>query len=161
MGSGLWGMYSGFELCEAAPVPGKEEYLDSEKYQLRPRDFTAPGNIIPEIAQLNRIRRQNPALQTHLGLKIYNVWNDNILYFGKRSADGSNFILVAINLDPFNVQEGQFELPLWEMGLPDDAATSGEDLMTGHRWTWYGKNQFTRLDPAYQPFGIWRIQSTN
>ena len=161
MGSGLWGMYSGFELCEAAPVPGKEEYLDSEKYQLRPRDFTAPGNIIPEIAQLNRIRRQNPALQTHLGLKIYNVWNDNILYFGKRSADGSNFILVAINLDPFNVQEGQFELPLWEMDLPDDAATSGEDLMTGHRWTWYGKNQFTRLDPAYQPFGIWRIQSTN
>nr|BFE89742.1 hypothetical protein GCM10020185_02780 [Pseudomonas brassicacearum subsp. brassicacearum] len=69
MGSGLWGMYSGFELCESAPVPGKEEYLDSEKYEIRPRDFTAPGNIIAEIAQLNRIRRQNPALHTHLGLK--------------------------------------------------------------------------------------------
>jgi starch synthase (maltosyl-transferring) len=157
MGSGLWGMYSGFELCESAPVPGKEEYLDSEKYEIRVRDFTAPGNIIAEIAQLNRIRRQNPALHTHLGLKIYNAWNDNILYFGKRSFDGSNFILVAVSLDPHNVQEANFELPLWEMGLPDDATTHGEDLMNGHRWDWHGKYQFMRLDPAYQPFGIWRI----
>ncbi|MEB0076563.1 alpha-1,4-glucan--maltose-1-phosphate maltosyltransferase [Pseudomonas sp. CCI3.2] len=161
MGSGLWGMYSGFELCESAPIPGKEEYLDSEKYQLRPRDYTAPGNIIAEIAQLNRIRRQNPALQSHLGLKLYNAWNDNILYFGKRSADGSNFILIAISLDPVNAQEASFELPLWEMGLPDDAASLGEDLMTGHRWTWYGKYQWMRIDPTYQPFGIWRIQTTN
>jgi len=157
MGSGLWGMYSGFELCESAPVPGKEEYLDSEKYEIRPRDFTAPGNIIAEIAQLNRIRRQNPALHTHLGLKIYNAWNDNILFFGKRTPDGSNFILVAVSLDPHNPQEASFELPLWEMGLPDDAQTQGEDLMNGHRWTWYGKYQFMRIDPAYQPFGIWRI----
>jgi starch synthase (maltosyl-transferring) len=161
MGSGLWGMYSGFELCEAAPVPGKEEYLDSEKYQLRPRDYNAPGNIIAEIAQLNRIRRQNPALKTHLGLKIYNAWNDNILYFGKRSADGSNFVLVAVSLDPVNAQEAHFELPLWEMGLPDDVATSGEDLMTGHRWTWYGKTQWMRIEPWHQPFGIWRIQTTD
>jgi starch synthase (maltosyl-transferring) len=160
MGSGLWGMYSGFELCESAPVPGKEEYLDSEKYQIRPRDFTAPGNIIAEIAQLNRIRRQNPALQSHLGFKVYNAWNDNILYFGKRSADGSNFILVAISLDPFNAQEANFELPLWEMDLPDDAVTQGEDLMNGHRWTWYGKNQWMRIEPWHQPFGIWRITAT-
>ncbi|GAB7530150.1 alpha-1,4-glucan--maltose-1-phosphate maltosyltransferase [Pseudomonas sp. 3A(2025)] len=160
MGSGLWGMYSGFEICESAPLPGKEEYLDSEKYQIRIRDFTAPGNIIAEIAQLNRIRRQNPALQTHLGLKLYTAWNDNILYFGKRTADGSNFILVAVSLDPHNVQEAHFELPLWEMGLPDDAQTQGEDLMTGHRWTWYGKTQWMRIDPHYQPFGIWRISAT-
>ena len=160
MGSGLWGMYSGYELCEAAPVPGKEEYLDSEKYEIRVRDFTAPGNIIAEIAQLNRIRRQNPALHTHLGLKVYNAWNDNILYFGKRSADGRNFILVAVSLDPHNVQEANFELPLWEMGLPDDATTHGEDLMSGHRWEWYGKYQFMRIDPAYQPFGIWRITAS-
>ncbi|WP_262138881.1 alpha-1,4-glucan--maltose-1-phosphate maltosyltransferase [Pseudomonas sp. Marseille-Q5117] len=160
MGSGLWGMYSGFELCESAPVPGKEEYLDSEKYEIRVRDFTAPGNIIAEIAQLNRIRRQNPALHTHLGLKIYNAWNDNILYFGKRSADGSNFILVAVSLDPHNVQGANFELPLWEMGLPDDATTHGEDLMNGHRWDWHGKYQFMRIDPAYQPFGIWRISAS-
>ncbi|NMY72666.1 alpha-1,4-glucan--maltose-1-phosphate maltosyltransferase [Pseudomonas sp. WS 5414] len=156
MGSGLWGMYSGFELCESAPVPGKEEYLDSEKYEIRPRDFNAAGNIIAEIAQLNRIRRQNPALHSHLGLKLYNAWNDQILYFGKRNAEGDNFVLVAVSLDPFNAQEAHFELPLWELGLADDAATQGEDLMNGHRWTWYGKTQFMRLEPA-QPFGIWRI----
>ncbi|MDB6146147.1 MAG: glycosyl hydrolase [Pseudomonas sp.] len=161
MGSGLWGMYSGFELCEAAPIPGREEYLDSEKYEIRPRDYNAPGNIIAEIAQLNRIRRQNPALQSHLGLQVYTAWNDNILYFGKRSTDGSSFVLVAVSLDPVNAQEAHFELPLWEMGLPDDAATSGEDLMTGHRWTWYGKYQWMRIEPWYQPFGIWRIQTTN
>ncbi|KAF1029380.1 MAG: Alpha-1,4-glucan:maltose-1-phosphate maltosyltransferase 2 [Pseudomonas sp.] len=157
MGSGLWGMYSGFELCEAAALPGKEEYLDSEKYQLRPRDFNAPGNIIAEIARLNRIRRENPALHSHLGLTLYNVWNDNILYFGKRSQEGNNFILVAVSLDPFNAQEAHFELPLWELGLPDDAQTQGEDLMNGHRWTWYGKTQFMRIEPWHQPFGIWRI----
>nr|BFD42247.1 alpha-1,4-glucan--maltose-1-phosphate maltosyltransferase [Pseudomonas sp. FFPRI_1] len=156
MGSGLWGMYSGFELCESAALPGKEEYLDSEKYQIRPRDFSAPGNIIAEIAQLNRIRRQNPALHSHLGLKLYNAWNDRILYFGKRSA--GNFVLVAVSLDPFNPQEAHFELPLWELGLADDAQTQGEDLMNGHRWTWYGKTQFMRIEPA-QPFGIWRISA--
>jgi starch synthase (maltosyl-transferring) len=158
MGSGLWGMYSGFELCEAAPIPGKEEYLDSEKYEIRPRDFTQPGNIIAEIAQLNRIRRKNPALQTHLGIEFYQCYNDNILYFGKRTADRSNFILVAVSLDPHNAQEAHFELPLWELGLDDDAATYGEDLMSGHRWTWYGKTQFMRIEPGHLPFGIWRIE---
>lgn len=157
MGSGLWGMYSGFELCEAAPVPGKEEYLDSEKYEIRPRDYRAPGNIVWEIAQLNRIRRQNPALQTHLGLQLYHCFNDNILYFGKRTPDLRNFILVAVSMDPHNAQEGHFELPLWEFGLPDDAHTQGEDLMNGHRWTWYGKTQWMRIEPWHLPFGIWRI----
>jgi starch synthase (maltosyl-transferring) len=160
MGSGLWGMYSGFEICEGAPIPGKEEYLDSEKYEIRPRDYTQPGNIIAEIAQLNRIRRQNPALQTHLGIAFYHAYNDNILYFGKRTADRENFILVAVSLDPHNVQEATFELPLWELGLDDNAAVNGEDLMTGHRWTWYGKTQFMRIDPARTPFGIWRLSKT-
>jgi starch synthase (maltosyl-transferring) len=158
MGSGLWGMYSGFELCESAPLPGKEEYLDSEKYQIRPRDFTQPGNIIAEIAQLNRIRRQNRALQTHLGVAFFNCWNDNILYFAKRTPERDNFILVAISLDPHNAQEAHFELPLWELGLDDDADTQGEDLMNGHRWTWHGKTQFMRIEPWHQPFGIWRIE---
>jgi len=158
MGSGLWGMYSGFELCESAPLPGKEEYLDSEKYQIRPRDFTQPGNIIAEIAQLNRIRRQNRALQTHLGVAFFNCWNDNILYFAKRTPERDNFILVAISLDPHNAQEAHFELPLWELGLDDDADTLGEDLMNGHRWTWHGKTQWMRIEPWHQPFGIWRIE---
>ena len=158
MGSGLWGMYSGFELCEATPLPGKEEYMDSEKYAIRPRDFTQPGNIIAEIAQLNRIRRQNRALQTHLGVAFFNCWNDNILYFAKRTPERDNYILVAISLDPHNAQEANFELPLWELGLDDDADTVGEDLMNGHRWTWHGKTQWMRIEPWHQPFGIWRIE---
>jgi starch synthase (maltosyl-transferring) len=157
MGSGLWGMYSGFEICEAEPVPGKEEYLNSEKYELRPRDYHAPGNITAEIAQFNRIRRLNPALQTHLGFAAYRADNEQIFYFGKRTPDRRNFILVAVSLDPFNAQEASFELPLWEFGLPDHAHLHGEDLMNGHTWTWYGKTQFMRLEP-HQPFGIWRIR---
>jgi starch synthase (maltosyl-transferring) len=159
MGSGLWGMYSGFELCEAQAVPGKEEYFDSEKYQLRQRDYQAPGNISAQIAQLNRIRRENPALQTHLGFQAYTAWNDNILYFGKRTEDRSNFILIAISLDPEHPQEASFELPLWELGLADDADLEGEDLMNGHRWTWHGKVQWMRIEPWHQPFGIWRIRN--
>ncbi|MBI6923722.1 alpha-1,4-glucan--maltose-1-phosphate maltosyltransferase [Pseudomonas putida] len=161
MGSGLWGMYSGFELCEAAGLPGKEEYLDSEKYEIRPRDFTQPGNIIAEIAQLNRIRRQNPALQSHLGLTLLNCWNDNILYFAKRTPARDNYILIAVSLDPHNAQEAHFELPLWELGLDDGAETHGEDLMNGHRWSWYGKTQFMRIEPWHQPFGIWRISKVS
>lgn len=159
MGAGSWGMYSGFEICEAEPVPGKEEYLDSEKYEIRPRDYYAPGNIVAEITQLNRIRRQNPALQTHLGFKAYTAWNDNIFYFGKRTPDLKNFILVAISMDPWNAQEAHFDLPLWELGLPDDASTQGEDLMTGHTWTWHGKTQWMRIEPWNLPFGIWRIRT--
>lgn len=158
MGSGLWGMYSGFELCESEAIPGKEEYLHSEKYEIRPRNYRQPGNIVAEIARLNLIRRNNPALQTHLGFKPYNVWNDNILYFGKHTEDLSNFVLVAISLDPFHAQEGEFEIPLWEFGLPDEAALDGEDLMTGKRWTWHGKRQWMRIEPWGLPFGIWRIR---
>ncbi|MBD9425553.1 alpha-1,4-glucan--maltose-1-phosphate maltosyltransferase [Pseudomonas sp. PDM15] len=158
MGSGLWGMYSGFELCEAAPVPGKEEYLDSEKYQLRPRDYHAPGNIVGEITRLNQIRRDNRALHSHFGFQAYNAWNDNILFFGKRTAERDNFILVAVSLDPHNAQEASFELPLWEFGLADDAALEGEDLMNGHRWTWHGKVQWMRIEPWHLPFGIWRVR---
>src|SRR5690606_25744966 len=69
--SGSWGMYNGFELCVSEPVPGKEEYLDSEKYQLRRWDMNAPGNIIQEITRLNRIRRSHPALQSHLGIRFH------------------------------------------------------------------------------------------
>ncbi len=83
--------------------------------------------------------------------------NERLLYFGKRSDDLGNFVLVAINLDPFEAQEGPFELPLWAFELSDDAALHVEDLMSGHRWTWHGKWQSMRLEPWHLPFAIWRI----
>lgn len=157
--SGLWGVYSGFELCEAAPIPGKEEYLDSEKYEIKPRDWHAPGNIIAEISRLNEIRRSHPALQSHLGLTFYNAFNENILYFGKRVAGEGEIILVAINLDPFASQSAAIEVPLWEFGLPDHASLAVEDLMRGHRFLWHGKAQTIALDPREIPFSIWRISA--
>ena len=155
--SGLWGVYSGFELCESAPIPGKEEYLDSEKYEIKPRDWRAPGNIIAEITSLNRVRRNHPALQSHLGLTFYNAFDDNILLFGKRAGAAGEMILVAINLDPHAAHEAPIEVPLWEFGLPDHASVAVEDLMLGHRFDWHGKMQSVRLDPQTLPFSIWRL----
>ena len=156
--SGLWGVYSGFEICEAAPLPGREEYLDSEKYEIRPRDYTAPGNIVAEITALNRIRRQHPALQSHLGLKFYPAYNDQVILFGKRDTIDLSMVLVAVSLDPHIVQEAVIEVPLWEFGLPDQAAISVTDLMRGESFTWFGKTQRIWLDPSDLPFRIWRLE---
>jgi starch synthase (maltosyl-transferring) len=157
--SGLWGIYSGFELCESAALPAREEFLDSEKYEIRSRDWNAPGNIIGEISRLNYIRKLNPALHSHLNLKFYNAWNDQILYFGKATADRSNFILVAVSLDPFQVQETRFEVPLWEFDLPDSADLQVEELMRGQRFVWHGKVQSWRFVPQELPFAVFRIRA--
>jgi starch synthase (maltosyl-transferring) len=155
--SGLWGVYSGFEICEAAPLPGREEYLDSEKYEIRPRNYEAPGNIVAEIAALNRLRRLNPALQTHLGLVFHPAFNDKVIFYGKGDPADGSVILVAVSLDPYNVQEADVELPLWQLRLPDNAAVRVADLMREQDFTWYGKYQRIRLDPADMPFSVWRL----
>ena len=139
-------------------MPGKEEYLDSEKYQLRTWPERAPGDIVEEITRLNAIRRANPALQTQMGLAFHNAFNDNVLWYRKATAERDNCILVAVSLDPHHVQQASVELPLWEWGLPDHAALEAEDLMRGHRFTWQGKMQQIRLDPGELPFGIWRVR---
>jgi starch synthase (maltosyl-transferring) len=154
--SGLWGMYSGYELCESAPLPGREEYLDSEKYEIRVRDWNAPGNIVSEITQLNRLRRAEPALQSHLGLSFYNAFNDNVLYFGKSAPGHADRILIAVSLDPHNAQDADFEIPLWEFGLADQEALECEDLLHSGHTVWRGKIQHMRLTPE-APYAIWRI----
>jgi starch synthase (maltosyl-transferring) len=155
--SGLWGVYNGFELCEAAAMPGKEEYYDSEKYQIRAWDWDRPGNIVREITALNHMRKQNPALQTHRGVRFLVARNDAILYYEKATPDRSNVVLVAISLDPFQAQEADFELPLWRWSLPDEAALVAENLSTGETFTWYGKYQHMRLTPD-SPYAIWRVR---
>src|SRR5207237_8874815 len=124
--SGLFGVYSGFELCEAGALPGREEYLSSEKYEIRAWDWQAPGNIIAEITRLNHIRRANPALQTHLGISFHNAYNDQILYYSKATADLQNVVLVAVNLDPHSFQECDIEVPLWLWGMSDAASVAVE-----------------------------------
>jgi starch synthase (maltosyl-transferring) len=155
--SGLWGVYSGFEICEAEPLPGREEYKDSEKYELKWRDFAAPGNIVAEITQLNRLRRAEPHLQSQLGVTFYNAFNDNIIYYAKSAPGRQDRILVAVSLDPHRVQECDFEIPLWEWKLRDHESLAVEDLLHGHKFTWTGKIQHMRLAPD-APYAIWRIR---
>ncbi len=154
---GNYGLYSGFELCEATPVPGKEEYLNSEKYEIKAWDWDRPGHIRPDIRLLNRLRNEHPALQSFVNLNFYNAWNDNILYYGKTTPEKDDFLLFAVNLDPYNPQDADFEVPLWEFGLPDEASIPAEDLVTGAQFTWQGKVQHMHLDPADRPYMIWRL----
>jgi len=155
--AGNYGVYNGFELCEARSMPGKEEYLDSEKYEIRAWDWERAGNIRPDIALVNRLRRTHPALQQLANLSFYNVWNDQILYYGKATADNEDFLLIAVNLDPKNAQAGHFEVPMWEFDLPDDGSVAVEDLVTGRRFTWTGKVQHMLLDPSDRPYAIWQL----
>jgi starch synthase (maltosyl-transferring) len=154
--SGLWGVYNGFELCEGKPDAQKKEYINSEKYEIRVWDWDRPGNIIEEITALNRIRRENPALHSHLGLSFQNAWNENILFFEKATLDRQNVILVAISLDPAAAQEADIEIPLWKFGLSDHDTLRAQDLMREREVVWSGKHQRIRLDPEL-PFAIWRV----
>ena len=157
--AGLWGVYSGFELCEATPLPGREEYLDSEKYEIRAWDWARPGNIVREITQLNWIRRLNPALQTHLGVTFLPAGNAQVLCFEKATSDRSNVVLVAINLDPAGVQETLLEVPLWRWGLDDGASVHVDDLVFQTSFVWHGKMQHVRLDPNGNPYAVWRVRT--
>jgi starch synthase (maltosyl-transferring) len=156
--SGLWGVYNGFELCEGAAIPGKEEYADSEKYQFRAWDYDRPGNIVAEISQLNRIRRQNAALHSHIGVEFLPCFHDSVVFFRKFGADGNN-LLIAVSLDPHNIVEATLEVPLWRFGRADDGELPVEDLMRGFAFTWRGKYQPVRLNPFEQPFCIWRVDA--
>jgi len=155
--SSAYGIYSGFELCEAAPLPGREEYLDSEKYEIKVRNWDQPGNIRDYITRLNRIRRDNPALHDFRNLRFYNADDDHILVYGKATPSRDNVILAAVNLDPVFGRGSRFEIPLWEFGLPDDASIRVEDLFSGHVFHWRGKHQQVWLDPRVNPAAIWRL----
>jgi starch synthase (maltosyl-transferring) len=156
--SGLLGVYSGFELCEARPLPGREEYIDSEKYEIRAWDWRRPGHIVDELTRLNRIRRSNPALHSHLGVTFPAASNDRVLYYVKSTPDLDNIVLVAVCMDPHFPQETEIDVPLPLWGLPDDAAIELEDLMSERFTTWRGRRQWLRLDPAALPFAIWRVR---
>ena len=106
---------------------------------------------------LNRLRRENECLQTHLNTRFYAAYDDNILYYGKPAADGAEMILVMVNLDPHAAHDCTFEVPLWEFGLGDDGSVGVEDLAEGYRFRWQGKYQTITIDPA-QPFRIWRLR---
>jgi starch synthase (maltosyl-transferring) len=154
----VYGIYSGFELCENTPVPGKEEYLDSEKYQFKGRDWNAPGNIKDYITRLNKIRSENRALRGYDNLRLHLAENDNILFFSKSTESLDNTILVAVTLDPWNGQGGFVTVPLADFGIGGDEEYEVEDLLTGEWFRWCGARNFVGLDPHNRPAHIFRLR---
>ncbi|MCA9592059.1 MAG: alpha-1,4-glucan--maltose-1-phosphate maltosyltransferase [Myxococcales bacterium] len=142
-----YGIYSGFELCENVPVrPGSEEYLNSEKYEIRVRDMNAPGNIRADVARLNRIRRENPALHQLSNVRFLDTDFDGILAFHK-SVSG-NDLIVVVNTDPFEAHETMLDVPLSALGFGPEKTFTVEDLLTGERYEWHGPRAYVKLDPA-------------
>jgi len=155
--SGSYGIYNGFELLEHDAIPGREEYLDSEKYEIKVRDWDRPDNIKPYIRELNRVRRENAALQQTSQLRFIAIEDGNVIAFVKESVDQTNSVVVAIALtrDPH-----EFWLPLGDVqvGLPGDRrnVAAVENLMTGERYPveWGGIR--LRIDPVRDPALLFR-----
>jgi starch synthase (maltosyl-transferring) len=155
-----WGVYAGYELCEDTPVrPGSEEYLDAEKYQLRPRDWTAAQRtgLVPLLTTLNRLRRRHPALRRLRNLRFHHTDNDDILAYSKRSGAGPDYstVLTVVNLDPYRSQEATVSLDLRELGATPAQESGSEPLrvrdeLTGEQYDW-GRHNYVRLEPDRQP----------
>ena len=156
-----YGIYGpAYELGENLPAkPGSEEYLNSEKYEIRQWDRTASHSIAPLITKLNRIRRENPALQNDISLHFHNVDNPNVLCYSK-CAD-NNRILVAVNLDPTQEQAGWIDLNLKELGVPHNQNFDVEDLLTGIHYQWHDRSNYVALRPDVMPAHIFRVTIPN
>ena len=135
--SSLYGIYSGFELCENAALPGREEYLDSEKYQFKERDWDAPGNIKDWITRLNEIRKTNRALQFYDNLRFYPADNDAILFYGKMTAAREDIVLIVLNIDPHRKQHSYVDVPIEQFGSTEGEAYQVHDLLSDARYTWH------------------------
>lgn len=145
-----WGVYAGYELCENTPVrPGSEEYLDSEKYQLRPRDWAAAErdgrSITPLLTRLNRVRRRHPALRRLRNLRFHHADNDSVIVYSKRAGDSC--VVTVVNLDPHHTQEATVSLNMPELGLEWHESVPVRDELTGETYHW-GRDNYVRLEPG-------------
>jgi starch synthase (maltosyl-transferring) len=164
-----YGIYGpAFELGEHTPIaPGSEEYLDSEKYQLRDWDLTRSDSLAPLIGRVNRIRREHPALQSNERLAFHAIDDDRLIAYTKRAPasidgshgpDGPDIVLVVVNLDPHTPHAGTLELPLRELGIESDGAFEAIDLLTGTTHLWEGPRNRIELDPAVRPAAILQLR---
>ncbi|AJP03891.1 alpha-1,4-glucan:maltose-1-phosphate maltosyltransferase [Streptomyces cyaneogriseus subsp. noncyanogenus] len=157
--SPAWGIYSGYELCENTPLrEGGEEYLDSEKYQLKPRDWETAERegrtITPLITRLNTIRRNSPALRQLRDLHFHHVDNDQVIAYSKRK--GSNTVLVVVNLDPHHTQEATVSLDMPQLGLDWHESVPVHDELTGETYHW-GRASYVRLEPGRRPAHVFTV----
>ncbi|MER7841140.1 alpha-1,4-glucan--maltose-1-phosphate maltosyltransferase [Streptomyces sp. NPDC096040] len=155
--SPTWGIYSGYELCENTPLKeGSEEYLDSEKYQLKPRDWARAETegIAPLVTRLNTVRRGHPALQQLRNLRFHHTDNDSVIAYSKRA--GEDTVLVVVNLDPHHTQEATVSLDMPRLGLDWNSALSVRDELTGETYSW-GRTNYVRLTPGQAPAHVLQV----
>jgi starch synthase (maltosyl-transferring) len=148
-----------FELWEhVARDPGSEEYLDSEKYQLRQWDLERSDSLAELVTRLNRIRRENPALQSDRGLRFHPTDNEQLLCYSKTSEEGDNVVLTVVNLDPHHLQAGWVELDLERLGLSRGEGFQVHDLLSGARYLWQEARNYVQLDPVSMPAHVFRVR---
>jgi len=154
-----YGIYGpAFELCEQRALPASEEYLDSEKYQLRHWDLERSDSLRPLIATVNAARHANPALREQRTLRFIPTDNDQLIAYTKHSADGANLILVVVNLDPYRAQSGWVDVPVHDYFIGGEQPYELHDLLTDATYIWRGGRNYVRLDPARQPAHIFRVR---
>ena len=152
--SSVYGIYQGFELCENTPVPGREEYLSSEKYEYKVWDWERPGNIIPEVRAMNLARRAHPALQEYDNLRFYSADSDHVLCYAKVTPDRADRVLVVCSLDPQNAVDTWIHLDMDDLGLPRDRPYEVYNVVTDERSEWSGAHHPIRLDPLTYPYQL-------
>jgi starch synthase (maltosyl-transferring) len=155
-----YGIYGpAFELCENRPIrPGSEEYLNSEKYQIRHWDVERHDSLKGWIARINQARRENPCLQRDAGLMFHSTDNDNFVAYSKSTEDRSSLVVVVVNLNPYQKHSGWLTLPLEALGLPEHQSYQMHDLLSDARYIWRGPRNYIELDPAVAPAHIFRVR---
>jgi len=158
--SANYGIYGpAFELCQNRALrQGSEEYLDSEKYQIRAWNIGSPESLKGLVARVNEIRRENPALQSDWSLRFHTVDNDQLIAYSKASEDLSDIILVIVNLDPHYKQSGWVEVPLADFQLASNQSYQVHDLLTGARYLWQGARNYVELNPSVLPGHIFKVR---
>lgn len=156
--SASYGIYSGFEHGENEAKPDSEEYRDSEKFCIKPRDWTQAGPIKDYVSRLNFIRSQHPALQDNQGLFFCYSPNDQILCYGKKTADLSDIVIAVVNLDLARPQEDWVTLPIQDLGIQDWQTYKVKDLITGEKYYWKGNTNYVRLDPQNEPAHLFELK---
>jgi len=158
--SANYGIYGPtYELMESTPrEPGSEEYRDSEKYQLRHWSLQQPDSLWSLIARMNRIRRENIALQADTGLNFCKIENDQLIAYFKTDAGGSNIILTVVNLDPHQPQSGWIDLDVGALKFDSDQPYQVHDLLSDQRYIWRGRYNYVLLDPQRAPAHVFRLR---
>jgi len=155
-----YGIYGpAFELCEArAKEPGSEEYVDSEKYQLRSWNIDSPDSLREMITLVNEIRRENVALQSDRGLRFHTTENESLIAYTKSTTDLADVVLTVVNLDPHHTQAGMVTLPLKDLGLDTDKSYQAHELLSGARYMWNGPRNYVEINPHAAPAQIFRFR---